>query len=312
MIPLAPLAAAMLSAVSVALPKPGEELPLVERSYMTGAVPRATRSLKVQGKDVEIHKTGAWLAFIDVVPGRNKIEIVADGVATSVVVKVAMPSPGPAGMESAPAPKEYKKVPCAADEAKAHPFGRKPQDITIALDPGHGGASDTGTLSPHGFCEKDANLALAREVRRELLAMGYKVKMTRDGDNAVALADRPRIACGPDGADAFVSIHHNSCPYDRNPREVRHTCVYAWNDIGAALASCISARTAAALEGETPSKGVLHANFLVTRNPEVPSCLVEADFIVTPEGEYSVWNAAVRRKTAAAIAAGIDDWCRAL
>ena len=301
----------MFAAVGVALPKPGETLPLVERSYMTGSVPRATWSLKVQGKDVEIHKTGAWLAFIDVVPGRNEIEIVADGVATSVVVRVAMPSPGPAGMASAPAPKEYKKVPYAADEAKAHPFGRKPHEITIALDPGHGGETDTGTLSPHGFGEKDANLALAREVRRELLAMGYNVKMTRERDEAVALGERPRIACGPDGADAFVSIHHNSCAYDKDPREARHTCVYAWNDIGKALAACISGRTAAALAGEVPSKGVCQANFLVTRNPETPSCLVEADFINTPEGEAAVWNAANRRKTAAAIAAGIDDWCNA-
>ena len=64
----------------------------------------------------------------------------------------------------------------------------------------------------------------------------------------------------------------------------------------------------AALEGDIPNNGVMHANFAVTRNPEVPSCLVETDFIATPEGEEAIWNYKRRRKIAESIAAGIDDW----
>jgi N-acetylmuramoyl-L-alanine amidase len=56
----------------------------------------------------------------------------------------------------------------------------------------------------------------------------------------------------------------------------------------------------------------MHANFAVTRNPEIPSCLVEADFVSSPEGEEAIWNAERRARMAKAIAAGIDDWCKGL
>ena len=57
-----------------------------------------------------------------------------------------------------------------------------------------------------------------------------------------------------------------------------------------------------------PSKGSLHANFAVTRNPEIPSCLVEADFITSPEGEEAIFNNERRGVLARAIADGIEDW----
>lgn len=298
---------AMFGAVSVALPKPGETLPPVSRTYITGAASRGTASLTVQGEKVEIHPRGGWVAIVDVATGVNDIEIEADGFKTNIAIKVAAPSGGGRDVP----PPVYGKIPYAKDDAKAHPLGKAPGEITIAIDPGHGGPADTGTVSPHGYYEKDANLALAREVRRALEALGYNVKMTRESDVAVPLQERARIACGKNGADAFVSIHHNSCAYDKDPRQIRYTCVYKWNDIGNALAECISGRMAAALEGDIESRGVLHANFLVTRNPEVPSCLVEADFINSPEGELASWNGARRLKLAKAIAAGIDDWCQA-
>ena len=50
------------------------------------------------------------------------------------------------------------------------------------------------------------------------------------------------------------------------------------------------------------------ANFAVTRNPEIPSCLVEADFITHPAGEEAAWDAARRARLAEAIARGFADW----
>ena len=56
------------------------------------------------------------------------------------------------------------------------------------------------------------------------------------------------------------------------------------------------------------NNGVSRANYAVTRNPEIPSCLIEVDFITSPEGEEASWNPVRRRRVAAAIADGIDDW----
>ena len=75
----------------------------------------------------------------------------------------------------------------------------------------------------------------------------------------------------------------------------------------AALSLC--SEFAASFGSALPNNGVMHANFAVTRNPEIPSCLVETDFVSSPAGEESIWNPVRRKATAEAIAAGIADWC---
>ena len=306
------MTAALLAAITVAFPRPGMTLPPVESCYMSGAVPRGTTNLVVQGRPVEVYRTGGWVTMVDLLGGDNKIEISCGDVSTNVTVKVerrAPPRPD-APADAAPKPeKVWAKLPYAKDAPAEHPRGKAPCDVTIAVDPGHGGAGDTGAVSPHGYFEKEANLLLAREVRRALTNLGYRVVMTRDDDRALVLGERPRIACGG-GADAFVSVHHNAPGFGTDPRKVRYTAVYEWNAIGRELASAISARVGAALEGDVKNNGVMHANFAVTRNPEVPSCLVEADFITTPEGEEAIWDYRRRRKIAEAIAAGVADWHR--
>ena len=121
------------------------------------------------------------------------------------------------------------------------------------------------------------------------------------------LYDRPKAAHTND-ADAFVSIHHNAPPYDKDPNLLRYHTVYSWNPIGEALATAINAEMASALGDTLKSNGPMHANFAVTRNPEIPSCLVEVDFVTSPAGEEAIWNAARRRVVAEAIADGIDAW----
>ncbi|MCR5413122.1 MAG: N-acetylmuramoyl-L-alanine amidase [Kiritimatiellae bacterium] len=304
---------AVLLAVTVAFPRPGQTLPYVSRTYMSGAVERGASDLTVQGRPVEIYKTGGWVTMVDVSEGENSVEIVSGGIVTNVTVKVEKkPVPkldADGNPLPPPPPRVYEKLPYASDEPQKHPRGKKPCDTLLFLDPGHGGSKDTGAVSPHGFFEKDANLALAKDVRTELLKMGYRVEMTREGDVALQLTERPRKACEMK-ADAFVSIHHNAPACTTDPRKVRYTAVYAWNGIGEGLAGPISARMGKAVAPEIANNGVLHANFAVTRNPQVPSCLVEADFITTPEGELDIWTVSRRRKLASAIAAGIDDWCR--
>jgi N-acetylmuramoyl-L-alanine amidase len=301
---------AVLAAISVAFPRPGQTLPPVDATYMCGAVPRGTTNLVVQGKPVDVYKTGAWVTMVDVAEGENAVEISANGESTNVTVRVER-KPKPVldadGNPVKPPEKVYEKLEYTKDVPRPHPCGKEPKDVTIVVDPGHGGPKDMGAVSPHGFFEKDANLLLAREVRQALTNLGYNVIMTRDDDRALVLGERPRVACET-GADAFVSIHHNATVCNKDPRTVRYTAVYKWNPLGERLAAAINARMGAALEGDIPNNGVMHANFAVTRNPEVPSCLVETDFIATPEGEEAIWDYRRRRRIAESIAAGIDDW----
>ena len=290
--------ATILAAVSIVFPPEGAKLPYLERCYVMGAADAGEEVVQLRGCEVAVGRTGAWATVIDVKPGTNVVEV-GDVRRTFVVG-----SSGPSGAKG-PDKKIYKKLDYASDQAKPHPTGKSPGEITVVIDAGHGG-HDTGAMSPHGLPEKDANLRLAKAVRDELLRRGYRVVMTREDDTFIELYDRPKTAHGAK-ADLFVSIHHNAPGYASNPFAIRSQSVYAWNALGERLAKAINARMAAA-DPALANDGVLHANFAVTRNPEIPSCLIEADFITHPDGEGAVWDASRRPAIAAAIADGIADW----
>ena len=247
-----------------------------------------------------VGKTGAWATVVDVKPGTNVVEV--GGVKRMFFVAGTSETSETSGTS-----RTYKKLEYAGDVAKPHPAGRKSEEITVVIDAGHGG-HDTGAMSPHGLPEKDANLRLAKAVRDELKKRGYTVVMTREDDTFVELYDRPKVAHKAN-ADLFVSIHHNAPGHASNPFAIRSQSVYAWNELGERLAKAINARMAAA-DPSLKNDGVLHANFAVTRNPEIPSCLIETDFITHPDGESAAWDASRRPVIAAAIADGIADWTR--
>ena len=305
----------LLLAALIAFPKEGQKLPFVERCYLSGCVEPGVTNVVVQGRDVAVHPQGGWVTMVDVAEGANVFEVAG---ARRTFFVARRPKPAltmAAGAEAATAtatiapPKEkvYKKLEYAGDVPKAKPVGKAPGEITVVVDAGHGGATDTGAISPHGWREADLNLALAQDVRDTLVRRGFRVVMTRTNDVAVALYDRPKVAHAND-ADVFVSIHHNAPPLDRDPAKIRYHAVYAWNAIGEEVAGAINKRMAAAFGATLKDNGVMHANFAVTRNPEIPSCLVETDFLTTPEGEADCWDPARRKKVADAIAAGIADW----
>ena len=300
------LSAALLAALSVAYPRPGQRLPPVERCYVIGAAPLGTTNVVVGGRSYPVYKTGAWTAMADVSEGENEIEVATVKERSSVRFFVEGRPKGGGG--KAPE-KVWKKIDGLADEPRPHPAGRPHGEILVAIDPGHGGETDTGAYSPHGIPEKVANLKVALEVRDALAKLGFRTVMTRESDVALTLPGRP-LAAKAAGADAFVSIHHNAPAVDRDPGKVRFHSVYAWNDIGKDLAGAVSSRLAEALDGEVESRGVQHANFAVTRNPEIPSCLVEVDFITSPEGEEAIFDPCHRKIVAEAIAAGVADWCK--
>ncbi|MBQ0033605.1 MAG: N-acetylmuramoyl-L-alanine amidase [bacterium] len=297
---------AILAAVSIVFPPEGAKLPNLERCYVMGAADAGETVFRVSGfqgsklAEVKVGRTGAWTTVVDVKPGTNVVEI---GETRRMFIVES-----PDTRRQAPGNRHYPKLEYASDRAKPHPTGKRPEEITVALDAGHGG-HDNGAMSPHGLPEKDANLRLAKAVRNELAKRGYKVVMTREDDTFVGLYDRPKVAHAAN-ADLFVSIHHNAPGYAVDPSEVRSQSVYAWNALGEKLAKAVNGRMAAA-DPSLRNDGVLHANFAVTRNPEIPSCLVEADFITHPDGESAAWDASRRPSIAAAIADGITDWVAA-
>ncbi len=93
-----------------------------------------------------------------------------------------------------------------------------PKNITIFLDPGHGG-SDPGVVRTYGgvmYKEADINLTVALKAKAELEKRGYAVVMSRDTDKTVGLYDRAPLAEAAK-ADMFISIHVNAFSNENNP-----------------------------------------------------------------------------------------------
>jgi N-acetylmuramoyl-L-alanine amidase len=207
--------------------------------------------------------------------------------------------------ESSPPPPRESPLPdLSAGFGPYPPTNRTPEQILIVIDPGHGGSS-TGAIGPTGVTEKQATLEQAQVIKATLERAGFRVLLTRDRDVDRGLYERVQLAYSARAA-AFISVHYNSCGASSSPEASRHIATYCWNPIGEQLARALHPHLASV----TPiaNRGVCTASFAVCRNPAIPSCLAELDFITCPEGEEALRQPDRQRKVAEALLEGLRDW----
>lgn len=205
--------------------------------------------------------------------------------------------------------KPVSKLPDLSVGFPARPAkGKQPKDLLIMIDPGHGG-EDSGAMGPSRTKEADANLKQAKLIQKALEKAGFRVKLTRTTDKTVGLYERVRMAVDSH-ADAFISVHHNACALSTDPREIRHFISFGWNRRGLDLVRPLHAALLPCTGGLT-DRGVHQRSFAVCRNPSVPSCLIEFDFINCPEGEDAIFNSGRMEKYADAIVVGLKKWMSA-
>ena len=199
--------------------------------------------------------------------------------------------------------------------------------LLVAVDVGHY-AAEPGVISASGVPEFSFNLALALEVKAELEKSEINVWLIGERGDYAVLHHRTRDA---QGADLFVSIHHDSVKQRLLPQADRFTgfslFISRANPFPAkslACASSIGARMRAG--GFTPSRyhadaelgesrpfadeanGVhYYDNLAVGRSAAMASVLVEAGVIVNREEERRMRNPEVRQRIAAAVASGARD-----
>ena len=302
------MTAALIAAILVTFPAENQRLPATDRTYVIGAAAtNRSERLYLNGVEIDVYRTGAFLAMAKVHPGTNELSFTQG---TNVCVRrfsVATPAkPGAAATPSKPHdPYADLGIPKDAKFADKPRPGTPPGNIRVMVDAGHGG-SDSGALSPRGMKEKDFNILQAKSLEAALKRAGFSVTMTRTDDAFPALYDRPRRAVR-EKMDLFISIHHNATGAGSNPREARHSVTYASNDKGLSLARAIQRHVARAVE-PVRDAGAQTMSLAVCRNPAVPSCLVEVDFINLPEGEEASADPVRREKVSSAIVMGILDW----
>lgn len=177
---------------------------------------------------------------------------------------------------------------------------KKAGEKVVVIDAGHGGTDCGATRA--GIKESDINLAVAQRVEAILKQKGYKVYMTRSGDQTVSLQERVDIAEGKD-EDVFVSIHVNSSE-NTSPTgvETHYYHQYSYN-----LAKCIQTELAKNVL-ESPNRGLIKSRFYVINHTTKPAVLVEIGFISNEKERMQLVSADRQQRTAKAIAEGVMNY----
>ncbi len=232
------------------------------------------------------------------------------------------------------------------------PFGAvelrgRGEPVTIAIDPGHGGM-DPGAIVG-GVAEKDLMLTFATDLRDRLAARGgYRVVLTREADDFVALDERVRRARAA-GADLFLSLHANAEADERIGGAIAFT--RAERNSSALAAGRAELENAAGLavgeDGPPPTEEVLlvlsdmarrstvedaeaaaaelvaaidrdlgtaaafplqSGRFAVLNAPDMPSVLLEVGFLSNMRDRRNMTSPDWRERAAEAIAVAIDAW----
>lgn len=211
----------------------------------------------------------------------------------------------------------------------------------VVIDAGHGGR-DPGATSVSGQVhEKDLTLALAKELRDDLVQRGrVRVAMTREDDRYLTLDQRAAVARRLDAA-MFVSLHMDSAP---NPL-ARGATVYSLSDVASdaeaarlatlengtedqktsggpveAMLSDLTMRTEMSASADLAER-LVHksagrfelrpnphrfASFHVLRRADAPGILFEAGYISNADDEVLLRSPQERSKIALALAQAIE------
>jgi N-acetylmuramoyl-L-alanine amidase len=232
----------------------------------------------------------------------------------------------------------------AREAASARGLTPDRNQLTIVLDPGHGG-QDTGAVGPTGLTEKAVVLDLALRLRRLLQErLGARVILTRSEDVFIPLPARSALA-NRVKADFFISLHMNGSNqqdaagfetfyYTREPSDTdARTSVQRENLVlnpkgrtGPAETALLRSTLAdlavsrdmeesgelAELELSALSRwmhlenrGVKSGPFYVLATAGMPAVLVESAFITIPAHERSLRQEVYRQRLAEALYDGI-------
>jgi len=188
---------------------------------------------------------------------------------------------------------------------KRQPLKLAPQNLVIAIDPGHGGTNTGAAGVSSGISEKDYTLKIAKEVEKYFNGKKAKTFMTRMNDTDLTMIDRTLMLRQLD-PDILISIHLNSAGSDT----VKGVSTY-YRYIGfRPLSQAILKRMRELKLAEWGNVGSF--NFSLSGPTEYPNCLVEVAFLSNREDEKKILDPKFRKLVAQKIYLGVDDWLKSL
>lgn len=277
------------------------ELSTTTKIPITSALPVSTTTPKV---------TTIQTPVTTKTPATTKLPITTTPVTTQAVITTA------------PVTTETPKTTAPPVTTKAPPAVNAP---TICIDAGHGFTDPGACRVMNGqLYEEDAiNLAIALKLKEELLALGYNVIMTHDGENLPEQkylndSSTPFDANGrnyfirdhQDEIDLVISIHCNTAS-DTSVTGTRFYILsskmtgYNYKSIALAESLCLSAYDAF---GTTPPKNKYLTQELAVLKTGIPSVLVESAFMSNNSDLTKLIDPAWQALFAKALAEGVQDY----
>jgi len=225
---------------------------------------------------------------------------------------------------------------------------RKPRDVVIVIDPGHGG-KDPGARGGRGTQEKDVVLAIARRLQFQINQQpGFRAVLTRNGDYYIGLRQRLALARKHQG-DMFIAIHAdahehvNACGvgvYALSQRgatseaarwlaqrenqsefvggldlaDKDHVLRSVLIDLSQTQSITASLQMGSALLHHLGKFADLHhptveqAAFVVLKSPDIPSLLIETGFISNAQEEARLRTPFYQDRIAEALLLGIKNY----
>jgi N-acetylmuramoyl-L-alanine amidase len=205
-----------------------------------------------------------------------------------------------------------------------HPAEKFLANMTIVVDPGHGGDAwkSNWKRGPAREREAEMNLRVALLLKRLLKDAGANVILTRESDTDLDLDERAAMANsavrpdGSEGADLFISIHHNAGggagtnftsvwyhgAVDDNEPDL-DVARYVAHGLGRHM------RTQVAKTSPVLSSHLMYpSGFGVLRTCQVPAILCECSFFSDPAEEQRLRDAAYNLREAYGIYEGLCEY----
>lgn len=175
----------------------------------------------------------------------------------------------------------------------------------LIIDAGHGGM-DGGAVGVKGVVEAPLNLVVAKLVKSGLQDRGYRVKMTREDENALGRDKQAdmrmrRKIMREKGVSAIVSIHMNKFRDSsiKGPRAF----YMKGSKRGEFLATQVLNSVCKAVE--QPRRLVATGNYFVLRESIAPAVIIECGFLSNASDAKRLQDPAYQQKLADGIVEGI-------
>jgi N-acetylmuramoyl-L-alanine amidase len=196
------------------------------------------------------------------------------------------------------------------------------QPKRIVIDPGHGG-KDTGAIGAGELYEKTVVLDISKRIKAGLEQFGFKVYLTRSGDQYLTLTERAAFAKKVK-ADLFLSIHadgatsaaahgvqtfistcsgYESSNSNGKGGNLATTLNNTYDRANAALGYAIQSNLLHM--SQRSDRGVRRARFSVIKNAPAPAALIECGFLTNREEGRLLGSTAYRKAVAIGIINGV-------